>query len=166
MNKLTGVDILHLRPTSFMENQFWSIPIIKGNGVNGSALPGNFPMPTVATKDIGGKAADLLDSHGFKGQVSFDFTGPKEYTLEEVTAALGKAIGKPDLKYVQFPFEDVKKGMLTSGMKPEMADLMIEMYRAGSEGKLHPTQELTAEHRGKTTIEEFAKVFAGAYSQS
>jgi len=165
LNKLSDVHIVHLRPSSFMENQFWSIPVIKGNGINGSATPGNIPLPTVATKDIGEKAAELLDRLEFKGHQVLDFTGPKEYTLSEVTSALGKAIGKPDLAYVQFPLEDVKKGMLGSGMKPGTVDLMIEMYKAGNEGKLHPTQPLTGEKRGKTPVEEFAKIFAGVYNQ-
>jgi uncharacterized protein YbjT (DUF2867 family) len=165
LNKLSGVNILHLRPSSFMENQFWSIPVIKGNGINGSANPGNIPLPTVATKDIGEKAAELLDRLDFKGHEAFDFTGPKEYTMAEVTSVLGKAIGKPDLAYVQFSLEDAKKGMLGSGMKRGTVDLMIEMYKAGGEGKLHPTQPLTADRRGKTPIEEFAKTFAVVYSQ-
>ena len=166
LNKISGANILHLRPSSFMENQFFSIPVIKANGINGSALPGDMGMPMVATKDIGEKAAELLDALNFQGHTVFEFTGPKEYTLKEVTTALGKAIGKPDLAYVQFSYDDVKKGILASGMKPDMADLMMEMYRGGNEGKIRPTQEFNSERRGKTTIDEFAKGFAGAYAQS
>ena len=120
LNQITGLNILHLRPCSFMENQFWSIPIIKASGINGSASPGNYPMPMVATKDIGEKAADFLEHLNFKGKEAFDFAGPQEYTLVEVTAALGKAIGKPDLAYVQFSLEDAKKGML--GKRHETRD--------------------------------------------
>ncbi|HTC19410.1 MAG TPA: NAD(P)H-binding protein, partial [bacterium] len=89
LNKLSGVDIVHLRPASFMENQFWSIPVIKGNGINGSATPDKIPLPTVATQDIGAKAAELLDGLHFKGHEAFDFAGPREYTMAEVTTALG-----------------------------------------------------------------------------
>ena len=166
LNKLSGVNVLHLRPSSFMENEYWSLPLIKGKGINGSASPADFPLPRVATQDIGEKAAELLDRLAFQGQGFLDFTGPKEYSMKEMTAALGKAIGKPDLPYVQFSLEDAKKGMLASGMKPGIVDLMIEMYKAGGEGKLHPNQTLTAEHRGKTTAEEFAEDFAAVYNQS
>lgn len=166
LNGLSGVHVIHLRPSSFMENQFHSIPMIKGKGINGSAQPGNFAIPMVATKDIGVKAAELLDRLDFEGHQVYDFTGPKEYTLAEMTAALGKAIGKPELAYIQFSLDDAKKGILGSGMKPDMADLMIEMYQAGNEGKLRPTQDLTPDHRGKTPVEEFAQEFAAVYSQS
>jgi uncharacterized protein YbjT (DUF2867 family) len=149
-----------------MENQFFAIPTIKGHGINGSTGPADFPMPTVATQDIGVKAAEFLDQLQFTGHQAFDFTGPAEYTLTQVTNALGKAIGKPDLAYVQFSYEDAKKAILGTGMKPDFVDLMMEMYRAGNEGKLHPTQTITAEHRGKTTIDDFAKIFAAVYANS
>jgi len=166
LNKLSGVNIVHLRPSAFMENEYFALPIIKAQGFNGSANPADIPLPRVATQDIGEKAAELLDQLNFTGHEAFDFTGPKEYSQKEMTAALGKAIGKPDLAYVQFSLEDAKKGMLGSGMKPGFVDLFIEMYKAGGEGKLHPNQTLTTEHRGKTTAEEFAKGFAAVYSQS
>ncbi len=163
--KLTGLNLVNLRPTSFMENNFFAIPVIKAHGVHGAAAPADYPLPTIATKDIGAKVAQLLDGLSFTGHQFFDFTGPKEYTMVEVVKALGTAIGKPDLKYVQTPLEDIKKGMLGMGLKPLMVDLMIEMYAAGNAGKIHPTQELTADHRGKTTIEEFAKTFAIVFAQ-
>jgi uncharacterized protein YbjT (DUF2867 family) len=166
INKLSGVNSLHLRASSFMENQFTAIPMIKGMGLNGGSAPADYPMPTVATQDIGAKAAQFLDGLSFSGHTVFDFTGPKEYTMNEVTKALGAAIGKPDLKYNQFPLEDVKKGMLQNGMKPGTVDLMIEMFKSGGEGKIHPTQELTADHRGTTTVEEFAKTFAAVYGKA
>jgi uncharacterized protein YbjT (DUF2867 family) len=166
LNKLSGVNTLHLRPSSFMENEFFTLALIKHQGVNGGALPADYPLHRVATKDIGEKAAQLLDSLSFTGHSLFEFTGPVEYSMAEVTKALGAAIGKPDLKYTQVSLGDVKAGMLQNGMKPGLADLTIEMYAAGLAGKLHTTQELTAEHRGKTTIEEFAKTFAMVYSQS
>jgi uncharacterized protein YbjT (DUF2867 family) len=164
--KLTGLHLVNLRPTSFMENSYFGIPVIKAYGINGAAFPGDYPMPTVATKDIARKIVEFLDSLSFTGHQVFDFTGPKEYSMVEVTKALGAAIGKPDLKYTQTPLDDIKKGMLGMGMKPEMVDLMIEMYSAGMAGKIHATQEFTADHRGKTTIEEFAKTFASVFAQA
>jgi uncharacterized protein YbjT (DUF2867 family) len=163
LNRLSHVNVLHLRAASFMENHYWSVPIIRMNGVNLATAPGNIPMPAVAAGDIGEKAGDFLDKLSFKGHEVFDFTGPREYTFSEATTALGKAIGKPDLAYVQIPYEAARKAMLGNGMKSAMVDLMVEMYQAGNEGKIRPTQELTAEHRGKTTIEEFALGFASIY---
>src|SRR5258708_32890460 len=52
LNKLSGGNVLHLRPSSFMENQFFSITTIKGHGINGTTGPADIPMPTVAPQDL------------------------------------------------------------------------------------------------------------------
>ncbi|MGH7152114.1 MAG: FMN-dependent NADH-azoreductase, partial [Planctomycetota bacterium] len=109
-------------------------------------------------------AADLLDRLDFRGRTILEFAGPRPLTFLEATTALGKAIGKPDLKYVQFPYAEAERAMVGSGMKASFAGLITEMDRALNEGKIEPTQPFPAENRGKTTIEEFAKVFARAYT--
>jgi hypothetical protein len=40
---------------------------------------------------------------------------------------------------------------------------MVEMHRAMNEKKIMPTQALNADHRGKTTLEEYAKEFLRTY---
>ena len=119
----------------------------------------------IATQDIAAKAADFLERLDFKGQTPFEFVGPQELTLIETTQILGRAIGKPDLKYVQLPYEEVEKGMIASGMKPKTVGLMIEMYRAFNEGRCSPIQKLTPEHLGSTTQEQFAAKFAQAFKK-
>ncbi len=161
---LPGLSVLHLRPSWFMENFLWSIPPIREHGVNGSALRGDLKLPMVSTKDIGERAADLLDRLDFRGRSVLEFAGPRPVVLIEATTVLGKAIGKPDLKYVQFPYPEAERAMIGAGMKPNFAALILEMDRALNEGKIEPTQTPGPENRGKTTIEEFAKVFARAYT--
>lgn len=159
LNSIPNLNVVHLRPAYFMENLFWFIPLIKQAGISGSPVKGDLPIPMIATKDIGLKAAELLDQLNFKGQTVFEFGGPRLVTLEEATKIIGKAIGKPDLKYVQFSYTDGEKGMTSSGMKPDTAKQMIEMYKAFNEGSLEPTQKLQGEHQGKTSLEQFSEVF-------
>ena len=104
-----------------------------------------------------------MDKLDFKGVSEFEFVGPDEVTLEKFTSVLGKAIGMEDLRYVQFSYEEAKRAMLSSGMKPSTVDLLIEMDRSYNEGKILPTQEINKDHQGSTTIEQFAQVFAAAY---
>lgn len=158
-----GLNVLHLRPNYFMENQLWAVPTIKSQGLNGSPLRGDLPIAMVATRDIGVKAAALLDRLDFRGSTVLEFVGPRPVTLSEVTTVLGRAIGKPDLRYIQFPYEEARKAMIASGMKAGIVDLFIEMQRAFNDGRVAPTQQLDPDHKGKTTIEEFARVFAEAY---
>ena len=44
------------------------------------------------------KSREMMDRLDFKGHEVFEFTGPGEYSQAELTAALGRAIGKPNLK--------------------------------------------------------------------
>ena len=83
--------------------------------------------------------------------------------MQEATSVLGKAIGKPDLKYVQFPYEEAEKAMGATGMKPDIVGLIIEMNRSLNEGLIRPTQPMTPDHLGRTSIEQFADEFAAAF---
>ena len=161
LEKIAGVNLLHLRASYFMENHFWSIPTIKTANINGSPIESDLVFSQVATADIGRKAAQRLDSLDFKGRVVVEFGGPRELTMVETTKILGRAIGKPDLKYVEFPYEEAEKAMAGSGMKPATAKLMVEMYRGFNEGLCKP--ETPIQDRGTVTIEDFAGGFAQAY---
>jgi uncharacterized protein YbjT (DUF2867 family) len=49
---------LFIRPTYFMENHLNGIEMIKQKGIYGSALRPDVPIPMIATRDIGEKAAN------------------------------------------------------------------------------------------------------------
>jgi len=154
-----GPDVVHLRPSYFMENHFFAIPTIKSMGINGSPLKPDVALGQIATKDIAQKAAELLDRADFRGSSIVELAGPKDLTMTQVTPVLGRAIGKPDLAYVQFPYADAEKAL--SGMMPAAsAALMVEMYRGMNEGLVVPE---TPPQRTKTSIEDFASVFAAAF---
>ena len=66
LNKLKNINIVHLRPTFFMENLMGSIPMIKNAGINGSALKADLLFPIIATRDIGKYAASLSMGSRYK----------------------------------------------------------------------------------------------------
>jgi len=157
LNSIPNLNVVHLRPGFFMENLLMSLPLIKSSEKIGFPLRSDLSIPMIATKDIGMKAAEILQALNFSGQSVFDMAGPREWTMEEATSAIGKAIGHHQLKYAQLSFQDAEKGMLSLGLKPKMVKLMLEMYQAFNEEKIMQRERYTPEHRGKTTIEEFAK---------
>jgi uncharacterized protein YbjT (DUF2867 family) len=161
LEKIPGLNVLHLRASYFMENAFWSIPTIKGMGINGSPIKADLKFSQVATADIGRKAAERLDTLDWKGRAVLEFGGPRDLTMADATAILGKAIGKPDLKYVQFPYEDAEKAMAGTGMPAKTAALMVDMYRGFNEGRAVP--ETPIKDRGSVTLEDFARGFATAF---
>lgn len=162
-NAIKDVNVLHLRAAYFMENLFNGIGIIKGMGFNGNPMRGDVKIPQIATKDIATHAAIRLLKKDFTGKGVQELLGQRELTMEESTAAIGKAIGKPDLKYVQFPYEDGLKGMMGAGLSRSVAEAMIEMIKGFNEGTLGKPVR-TAANTTATSIEAFAPVFASVYN--
>jgi uncharacterized protein YbjT (DUF2867 family) len=164
IDTLGDAAVVHLRPAYFMENHLWSIPVIRSQGISGSPIRADVPIPMVATKDIAEAASRLFLQGTFTGHSIRYLLGPRDLTMSEATRILGEAIGKPDLMYVQFPEADARKAMLGMGMSGGVAETMLEMQRAFNAGRIRPTQERNAENTTPTTMEEFAgTVFINAY---
>jgi len=163
LNLLTGVNVLHLRCTYFMENLLMNIPLINGMGVAGSAVRGDRKFAMIATRDIAAQVAGHLVSRDFNGKVVKDLLGERDLSLEEAIGVIGRRIGWPDLKYVQFPYDEAAKGMVAMGISPDAGRLFIEMSRALNNGLFAVDRPRTAENTTPTAIEEFADVFAEAF---
>lgn len=163
LNGLNGVNVLHLRPCSFMENQLWNIPLIKNMGICGSAIRADLITPYIATQDIAQVASEEILS-GIQGKSVQELVGPEDLSMTQVTKILAKAIGKEDLHYVQFSYDDAEKGMIASGLSRAVAKLIVEMDRSMNESGLGDPIPRTAKNTTKTTMQEFAKVFAAIYN--
>jgi uncharacterized protein YbjT (DUF2867 family) len=166
-NRIKGLNALHLRPGYFMENLMMFIGMIKQMGMAGTAVKADVPIDMIASQDIGEVAARHLSSLDFTGTSVHELLGPKAVTMGEATRALGEAIGKPELRYNQFPYDEAKKGMVGMGLSEDMANQYVEMSRAFNEGKVKPTQSRSPKTSTPTTIEQFAKrVFAPAFKSA
>jgi uncharacterized protein YbjT (DUF2867 family) len=117
-----------------MENLFNQIGVIKGMGIMGSPVKGDLKMGMIATQDIAHFAAEKLSTLNFKGKNTVDLHGDRDYNHHEVAAIVGKAIGKPELPYVEFPFEDNKKALLEYGISESVADGFNNMYKGINAG--------------------------------
>jgi len=161
--ELEGVNVLHLRPTYFMENTFMYIDMIKGMGGMASNLKADNKFSMIATKDIAEAAAETLSTLGFTGKSVKDLLGQRDLSMAEVTKILGEAIGKPDLTYVEVPADDVTKGLFDIGLPAELANGFPELNERINDGKLFSEATRNAENTTKTPFEEFAKTFAVVY---
>lgn len=164
LNGLAGLRVAHLRPAYFMDNLLAQVGLIKRLGSAGSAMRPDLCLPMVATKDIAAKAAELLGADTFENHAAHYLLGPRDYSMQEAAAILGAAIGRPELRYVQFSYENARKGLLQAGMSESMADLFDDMVRNANDGKEVATDVRTAASTTPTTLEEFAQtVFAPAF---
>jgi uncharacterized protein YbjT (DUF2867 family) len=167
-SKLNGIEklnVLHLRAAYFMENELRAIPMIQGMGLYGGAIKADLKLPVIATRDIAVYAAERLLKLEFNGKQTQELLGPRDLTMAEVAAALGAAIGKPDLKYTEFGYEQVQQALLQMGLSEKTAALFVEMFRGFNEHTAVGLEKRSPENKTPTSIEVFAKeVFAPAYS--
>lgn len=166
LNTLDGVNVLVLRPGFFMENAIFTIRLIKSMGFDGGATKADVPVPMIATRDIGAYAARRLLALDFSGKSVQELHGPRDVTMRESARILGAAIGKPDLNYVEFSYDDAVNGMTQMGLPREIAESFTELSRATNEGLVKFHRPRTALTATPTTLEEFAPDFAAAYQQS
>jgi uncharacterized protein YbjT (DUF2867 family) len=164
LNAIENINALHLRPTYFMENTFSQVPVIKQNGIMGSPVKGDLTMTVIATQDIAAYAAKRLLAMDFKGKGIHYLLGQREVTYNEIAKVFGKAIGKPDLAYVEFPYEGLKQALLGMGASESLANSMNTFIQKLNEGKVTADAKRTPESTTPTTIEEFAKTFAHVYN--
>lgn len=163
LNGLAGVNVLHLRCTYFMENLLMNIPLINQMGIAGSAVRGDQKIAMIATRDIASRVAEHLVRRDFKGKVVKDLLGQRDLTLNEAIGVIGRRIGWPDLKYVQFPYDEAAKGMVAMGISPDLSRLFVEMSAALNDGLFSVNRPRVSENTTPTAIEEFAEVFAAAF---
>lgn len=164
LSALKEAEVVCLRPAYFMENLLWSIPLIRNQGINGSPIRPDVPIPMIATEDIAAATARLFIEGIFHGHAVRYLLGPRDLTMTEATRILGEAIGKPGLRYVQFSEEDARKSMAGAGMSGSVLDSMLEMQRGFNAGIIRPTRARSAESTTPTTLERFSKSsFAHAY---
>lgn len=139
MNGLEDVNAVYLRAGYFFQNLFGQIGTIKNMGIVGSAIVGDLPLPMVHTDDIGVVAAEELmnlSQNKKSGKVVRYLASEKNYTNNEVASLIGNAIGKENLNYVQFPYEDAKNAMIGMGVKETLANAYIQFSKASNEKQI------------------------------
>ena len=164
LDKLTGVNVLHVRATYFLENHLHAIGLIKALGAYPGMIAANVPLAMIATQDIAAVAARELTKPSFTGHSVRHLLGARDYTMSEVARVLGSAVGKPDLEYVQADPAQAKAGMVQNGFSQNVADLFEEMSNAMSDGRVQATYKRDAASTTPTTLEQFAPTFAAAFN--
>lgn len=163
LNRLPSTHVLHLRPTFFLENFLANIPMIQHQGINGNAMRGDLSMNFIAVGDIGAYAAKRLLALDFAGKDVQELIGSRDATPTEITRLLGEAIGKPDLPWVQFPYEDFAQALQGFGISASMANSYAEMMRYFNSGAANVIPR-DAQNTTPTSPEQWVKtVFAPAY---
>jgi uncharacterized protein YbjT (DUF2867 family) len=165
LNAISGLNVLNLRAAYFMENNLAGIGMIQGMGLFGNALLPDLKVPMVATRDVGDYAAQRLLHLDFSGKQTRELLGERDLSMTEVTAVIARGIGKPDLRYQQFPYDQVQQAITDLGVPPAGAALYVEMYKAINEKVVVALEPRSPENTTTTSFETFVKdVFVPAYN--
>ena len=163
LDGLAGVDIVHLRPGFFMQNYLRDIPSLLATGTLHGALRADRPLAMVSTDDIGARAAEFMRRRGPGADDALDLLGPADLTPRQAARALGRAIGAPELAYVQIPVAAFVAELRSAGVGESGALAIAGVYEGYNSGRLVPARARDATSATPTGIDDFAKTFARAF---
>lgn len=167
LNSIDGLNVLQLRAGYFMENTLGQAVAVQKMGTTVGPLRADLKLPMIATRDIGEAAANALFNLDFEQKPTRELLGQRDLTMAEATQIIGKAIGKPDLKYVQLPDEQVKPALMQMGMSANMADLILEMSAALNSAHMRALEPRSAKNSTPTSYESFvAEELVPLYQQA
>jgi uncharacterized protein YbjT (DUF2867 family) len=167
LNQIDSANVLHLRAGYFMENTLAQAGAIRQTGSAVGPLRPDLKLPMINTRDIGAAAADALLQLAFRGKQVQELHGQRDLTYGEVATIIGKAVGKPSLGYIHAPDDQVKAGMVHSGVSDNLAGLLLEMCGALNSGHMRPLELRNSRNTTPTSYETFvAGAFVPAYQQA
>jgi uncharacterized protein YbjT (DUF2867 family) len=167
LNRVAGLNVLHLRAAYFMENLFMSIAPVRSTGTLPGGLRADAAMPWIATKDIGEYAASRLAARDFSGSSVQELHGQRDISMQEAASIVGNAINKPNLAYMHVPSTVLGQVIVEMGLPKKTAELLIEMWDGANAGLIVPQEVRSAKNTTPTTLESFVtEVFAPAYLQT
>lgn len=155
LKEIDELNVLFLRAGYFMENTLAQAGIIHAIGSAGGPLRGDLKLPLIATPDIGAAAAQRLLKQDFSGRQTQELQGQRDVSYNEVAEIIGKAIGKPDLKYIQLSDAQLRPAMQQMGMSANFVDLILEMSASLNSGYMRAVEDRTSQNSTPTSYESF-----------
>jgi uncharacterized protein YbjT (DUF2867 family) len=158
-DQLEKTAVTFLRAGFFFTNLYNDVPMIKGVGIMGANYPADAKMPLVHPNDIAAAAAEELQKQTTGKNIRYIVSDVR--TPGEIAKAIGTAIDKTDLPWVEFTDEQSLQGMTQAGLPEEIARLYTEMGTGLRSGKI-AADFLNGNFSvdGKIKLEDFAKEFA------
>lgn len=157
------ISIKFIRPVGFYINLFSFIHNIKSRGAIISNYGGDVKEPWVSPKDIAAVIAEEVDRQ-FEGK-TIRYVASDEVSPNDIARALGEAIGKPDLKWLVIPGQELLNSWLSIGFNEQVAKGFVEMQESQGNGRLYEDYNQHKLALGKVKLKDFVKEFAEAYNR-
>jgi uncharacterized protein YbjT (DUF2867 family) len=166
LNQIESANVLFLRAGYFMENSLPQAEAISKMGFAVGPVRPDLKLTMIATSDIGAAASEALFQPTFRGKQTRELLGQRDIAYNEAATIIGKAIGKPDLKYQQISDDQVRGAMVQMGMSAEFARLLVEMAGSLNSGYMKALEPRSTQNTTSTSFENFvAEKFVPAYHQ-
>ncbi|WP_370895614.1 NmrA family NAD(P)-binding protein [Chryseobacterium gossypii] len=159
-----SVSIKYMRPVGFYYNMFAFIPTIKSQDAIIQNYGGDEKEPWVSPLDIASVIAEEIEKP-FHGR-EVRYIASEEISPNEIAKVLGEAIGKPDLKWLIIPDNEILSNLIQAGMNPQTAKGFVEMNMARRSGLLYEDYYKNRPVLGNVKVKDFAEDFAKAYHNS
>jgi uncharacterized protein YbjT (DUF2867 family) len=160
----SGIAHSFLRPHSFMQNLLAAAQLIAAKGqFYGCQGDGRFAV--VDARDVAAVAAELLIAEGRTG-TALELTGPAAISLGDAAQTFSEVLGKP-VEYIDVSGEQLRSGMVASGMPEWLADDLVtlyEIFRAGHGAQVSeaiPTVTGSPARTFKQFVTDYAPAFGG-----
>jgi uncharacterized protein YbjT (DUF2867 family) len=161
LNELPAtISIKTMRPVGFYYNMFGFIPAIQHAGAIIQNYGGDEKEPWVSPLDIAEVVIEEMET-SFKGR-TIRYIASDEISPNEAARVLGKAIGKPDLKWQVIPDDQFLANLLNIGFNPLAARGFTEM-NAGRRNHMYDDYRQHKPKLGKIKLNDFAMQFADVY---
>lgn len=126
-----------LRPSFFFQNLLGSAATVQEQGALFSCT-GTGASGDIDARDIAAVAAHVLTTEGHGG-ATYELTGPEAISYPQIAQRLSALLGR-EVRYVDLPAEDMRRGLLAGGLSEWRADALLELLA-----------EVRAEHLARVT---------------
>jgi uncharacterized protein YbjT (DUF2867 family) len=160
--------IIHVRPTVFLENPFFTTFAARSVADEGVIrLPfGNGRTAPIAAADVARVVAGLLqDPRPHLGQV-YELTGPRSEDLDAIAGEYARALGKP-VEYRDVPFDEWTEQVIArAGLEAHLGDHLVTMARLHREHRYDRHTDTVEQLTGQPaqSVEAFVAAHAQLFS--
>lgn len=166
LEAVDGLNTLNLRAGYFMENLLAQAGVIQQTDNVAGPIRADLKLPMIAARDIGAAAAQALMQLDFQGHQTRELHGQRDIDYSEAATIIGKAIGKPAIKYTQMSDDQLRPALAMMGMSQNFITLLLEMAGALNSGFMKAIEPRSEQNTTPTPFENFVtEKFLPAYQR-
>jgi NAD(P)H dehydrogenase (quinone) len=133
----SGVPVVHVRSTVFLEHFFFSSMAAASIAKDGSIrLPfGAARTSPISATDVARVAATILENPAARQGKVYELTGPRSQDMNEIATEYAGALGRP-VKYIDMPYDQwLKEELLPINLPQHVFDHVSTMAKLHAEGR-------------------------------